>query len=83
LPTIQRKMKTPLKIDQQKAIESLLSEMYLAEFEITDGYDSHPRGWSFYRWLYEKRLINIENLNEIESEIKEESKLDYLDEYPD
>lgn len=63
-------MKTTLVIDQQKAIEQILQELYFSEFEVVDNYNCHPQGISFYRWLFNKHLISAENLAEIEAEIK-------------
>jgi hypothetical protein len=68
-------MKTPLVIDQQEAIERILQEMYYSEFEVIDRCNQHPKGISFYRWLYEKKFITAENLAEIEAELKQEREL--------
>lgn len=68
-------MKTPLLIDRKNAIEFLLRELYYSEFEVIDRCNQHPRGLSFYRWLYEKKLIDTDNLKEIEAELKREREL--------
>ena len=65
-------MKTPLIIDQQKAILFLLQEKYYSEFEVIDRLNQHPQGITFYRWLYNHKLITAENLTEIEAEIRQE-----------
>jgi hypothetical protein len=68
-------METPLVIDQQKAIERLLQEMYYSEFEVIDRLNQHPKGLTFFRWLYNNKLITAENLAEIEAELKRELEL--------
>lgn len=65
-------MKTPLVIDQQKAIEQLLQEVYYSEFEVVDNYNCHPQGITFYRWLFNRKLITSDSLSEIEAEIAKE-----------
>lgn len=65
-------MKTALVIDMQKATELILNEMYFNEFEVIDRLNQHPKGLTFYQWLYKKKLITSENLAEIEAEIKAE-----------
>ena len=69
-------MKTALVIDQQKAIELILNEMYYNEFEVIDRLNQHPQGLNFWEWLHKKELI-FENLTEINSEIEAEIEAEY------
>lgn len=69
-------MKTPLLIDREQAIEFLLRELYFSEFEIIDRLSQHPRGWNFYQWLYEHKLISKENYQQFQQEIEEQRKND-------
>lgn len=57
----------------QTALEFLLSERYLAEFEVIDGLNQHPEGLNFYDWLGKKGIIP-------ESEVKRINTLISLEE---
>jgi len=64
-------METKLVINQEKALEVILRELYFKEFEVIDHLNQHPQGVTFYRWLYYKDLITEYHLSVIEDELQE------------
>lgn len=63
-----------LEINQEAAIELLLKERFLSEFQNIDGIFEHPKALNFYEWLFKKGLITRYNLDSILTELKEKEK---------
>lgn len=61
-------------IDQPKAIEFILSQMYLKEFESIDGCNRHRDGMNYAEWLHHKKLITDEELNKVLDEWSKETE---------
>lgn len=65
-----------MKINKQKALELLLSELYFREFEVIDGLNQHPKGINFYEWMYQKGLISENDLYKELQSIKDQYEED-------
>lgn len=61
-----------LELHQQAALEFVLKEKYFSEFIIIGSFNRHPDGLNFYQWLYKKKLISKEHLDNWMKEIEEE-----------
>ncbi len=63
-----------LDINQEAAIELLLKERYLSEFQNINGTSEHPLGLNFYEWLGKKKLISPYKLSLILVELNEQKE---------
>jgi len=54
-------------MDIDAAIQLLLTKAYKAEWETIDGMNQHPKGWNYYKWLFEMQLISDDEFNRLQS----------------
>lgn len=60
-------------IDPNRALEVLLNDAYLQEFEMMDGWVlCHPSRINFYEWLRLKEIISEEECDRIQQQIANE-----------
>ncbi len=52
-------------LDIEKAIDLLLTDKYLSEFEVIDGLSQHPKGINYYEWLLSKGIITKKTLEKL------------------
>lgn len=61
-------------LNMAKAIEFLLTEKYLSEFEVIDRLNQHPKGYNFYDWLASKGIITEYERDVINEQIAKEEE---------
>lgn len=52
-----------LAIDETRAMDLLLTHLYLSEWEVIDGMNQHPLGLNYYQWLHRKGVIDQKELD--------------------